>query len=70
MWLRLRVVRDLVTRPYFPDHVVDKGKAILLGLCERTGAERPGGLAALHALTGVATEEFNASADEFDAAGS
>jgi hypothetical protein len=55
---------------YFPDHVVDKGKAILLGLCEQIEAERPGDLGALYALTGAATEEFNALADEFDAAGS
>jgi hypothetical protein len=55
---------------YFPDHVVDKGKAILLRLCERIEAERPADLAALYALTNAATEEFNALEAEFEAAGS
>ncbi|MEU0568156.1 DUF5713 family protein [Nonomuraea sp. NPDC005983] len=55
---------------YFPDHVVDKGKAILLRLCERIEAERPSDLAALYTLTEAATEEFNALEAEFEAAGS
>ncbi|MFC5751013.1 DUF5713 family protein [Actinomadura rugatobispora] len=55
---------------YYPDHVVDKGKAILLRLCERIEAERPSDLAALYVLTQAATEEFNALAEDFDAAGS
>ncbi|MEW2354312.1 DUF5713 family protein [Spirillospora sp. NPDC029432] len=55
---------------YFPDHLVDKGKAILLGLCERIEAERPSDLAALYTLTQAATEEFNALAEEFYAADS
>ena len=36
---------------YYPDHVVDRGRAVLLALCERIEAERPAGLAALYALT-------------------
>lgn len=44
--------------------------AILLGLCERIETERPGDLTALYALTGVATEQFNALQGEFEAAGS
>ena len=55
---------------YFPDQVLDRGKAILLGLCERIEAERPADLAALYALTQAATEEFNVLEAEFDAAGS
>ncbi|MGW2517864.1 DUF5713 family protein [Streptomyces sp. NPDC001617] len=55
---------------YFPDHVLDRGKAILLALCERIEAERPADLAALYALTQAATEEFNALEAEFDEAGS
>jgi hypothetical protein len=55
---------------YFPDHVVDKGKAILLRLCERIEAERPSDLVALYMLTEAATEEFNALEAEFEAAGS
>ncbi|MGW8988338.1 DUF5713 family protein [Streptomyces zhihengii] len=56
--------------PYFPDHVVDKGKAILLRLCERVEAERPSDLASLYVLTQAATEEFNLLEREFVAAGS
>ncbi|MFD5793869.1 DUF5713 family protein [Streptomyces diastatochromogenes] len=55
---------------YFPDHVVDKGKAILLALCERIETERPADLAALYRLTHAATEEFNALEAEFEAADS
>ncbi|WP_449064987.1 DUF5713 family protein [Planomonospora algeriensis] len=55
---------------YFPDHVVDEGRAILLRLCGRIEAERPQDLAALYALTQDATEEFNALEAEFEAAGS
>jgi hypothetical protein len=53
---------------YFPDHIVDRGKAILLGLCERIETEQPGDLAALYALTDVATEQFNALQADFEAA--
>ncbi|MFI6520871.1 DUF5713 family protein [Spirillospora sp. NPDC050679] len=55
---------------YYPDHVVDKAKAILLRLCARIEAERPADLAALYALTQAATEEFNELEDDFHAAGS
>jgi hypothetical protein len=55
---------------YFPTHLVDKGKAILLSLCGRIEAERPADLAALYVLTHAATEEFNALEEEFLAADS
>ncbi|WP_420884739.1 DUF5713 family protein [Actinomadura geliboluensis] len=55
---------------YFPDHLVDKGKAILLRLCGRIETDRPADLAALYSLTHAATEEFNALQAEFDEAGS
>jgi hypothetical protein len=55
---------------YFPDHLVDKGKAILLRLCERIEAERPADLTALYVLTHAATDEFNDLNEEFAAAGS
>ncbi|MEU6477399.1 DUF5713 family protein [Streptomyces sp. NPDC047017] len=55
---------------YYPDHVVDLGRAVLLRLCERIEAERPADLTALYALTHAATEEFNALESAFEAAGS
>ncbi|MFE7232439.1 DUF5713 family protein [Streptomyces sp. NPDC057596] len=63
-------LRQLYADPYFPDHVVDKGRAILLRLCERVESEQPTDLVALYALTEAATEEFNLLEAEFEAAGS
>jgi len=55
---------------YYPDHVLDLGRAVLLRLCERIEAEQPPDLAALYLLTQAATEEFNELEAEFEAAGS
>ncbi|UED88022.1 DUF5713 family protein [Streptomyces profundus] len=63
-------LRPLYVSAYFPDQVVDKGRAILLRLCERIEAEQPSDLPALYALTHAATEEFNLLAAEFEEAGS
>ncbi|MEO3827360.1 DUF5713 family protein [Actinomadura sp. B10D3] len=63
-------LKGLYDDGYFPDHLVDKGKAILLRLCERIESEPPSDLAALYVLTQAATEEFNALEEEFYAAGS
>ncbi|KQV04757.1 MULTISPECIES: DUF5713 family protein [unclassified Kitasatospora] len=63
-------LRGLYRDDYYPDHVLDLGKAILLRLCERIEAERPADLPALYLLTGAATEEFNALEAEFEAADS
>jgi len=51
---------------YYPDHVVDRGKQILLRLCERIETERPADLPALYVLTQAATEEFNDLEDDLD----
>ncbi|MET7571459.1 DUF5713 family protein [Streptomyces sp. NPDC005492] len=63
-------LRGLYRSDYYPDRVVDLGKAVLLRLCGRIETERPADLAALYALTEVSTEEFNALQDDFEAAGS
>lgn len=63
-------LRGLYEDGYYPDHVVDKGRAVLLRLCERIEAEQPADLTALYALTEVATEEFNALEAEFEEVGS
>ncbi|WP_405860336.1 DUF5713 family protein [Streptomyces sp. NBC_00090] len=63
-------LRQMYEDSYFPDHVVDQGRAILLRLCERIEAEQPSDLEALYALTKAATEEFNLLEAEFEAAGS
>ncbi|MEV6026312.1 DUF5713 family protein [Streptomyces sp. NPDC052036] len=63
-------LRHLYADEYFPDDVVDKGRAILLRLCERIETEQPSDLTALYLLSQAATEEFNLLEAEFEAAGS
>ncbi|MEU8892639.1 DUF5713 family protein [Streptomyces sp. NPDC048442] len=63
-------LRALYGSDYYPEHVLDRGRAVLAGLCERIEAERPADLAALYVLTEVATEQFNDLEAEFDEAGS
>lgn len=63
-------LRTMYDDGYCPDHVVDRGRDILLRLCERVERERPVSTAALYSLTHAATEEFNALEAEFEAAGS
>ncbi|MCX4779130.1 DUF5713 family protein [Streptomyces sp. NBC_01264] len=63
-------LKPLYADAYYPDHVLDQGRAILLRLCARIEAEAPSDLAALYVLTGAATEEFNLLEAEFEAAGS
>ncbi|MFE6923073.1 DUF5713 family protein [Nocardia sp. NPDC057663] len=65
-----RFLHLLYEDDFFPSHLVDRGKAILLRLCERIEAEQPADLAALYVLAHAATEEFNALEAEFDSAGS
>ncbi|MGK4585231.1 DUF5713 family protein [Kitasatospora sp. HPMI-4] len=65
-----RFLRALYTDEYYPDAVVDRGRDILLRLCERIEADPPSDLASLYALTASATEEFNALQEAFEAAGS
>lgn len=63
-------LRGLYADAYFPDELVDRGRAILLRLCGRIESEEPEDLAALYALTHAATEEFNLLEARFEAAGS
>ncbi|MCY9787062.1 DUF5713 family protein [Nocardiopsis sp. EMB25] len=63
-------LRAMYADGYYPDHVVDKGREVLVSLCERIEAQRPADLAALYRLTHGATNEFNALEPEFEEAGS
>ncbi|MCX5359199.1 DUF5713 family protein [Streptomyces sp. NBC_00124] len=63
-------LKALYADDYYPDQVLDRGREILLRLCERIEAERPADLAALYALTHAATEEFNDLEAAFDEADS
>jgi hypothetical protein len=63
-------LRGLYGSDYYPDHVVDRGREVLLRLCERIETERPVDLPALYTLTHAATEEFNDLQDAFEEADS
>lgn len=56
---------DMQRDAYFPPQLVQKGRQILIRLCERIEAHKPQSLDALYALTHAATDEFNALAEEF-----
>lgn len=45
-------LRQMYDDSYFPDRIVDRGKAILLRLCERIEAEQPSDLGTLCARPG------------------
>ena len=51
---------------WFPNFLVDKGKAILIDLCEQIEKTKPSDLEQLYTLMDVATEKFNDLEDEFD----
>jgi hypothetical protein len=60
-WLA-RMYRD----DYFPPHLVDKIKNILLGVCERIEAEVPQSEPELLIITHAAVEEINTLQEEFE----
>ncbi|WP_431873174.1 DUF5713 family protein [Nocardiopsis eucommiae] len=64
------LLTDMRADPYFPDHLVERCREVLVSLCERIEARGPADLTALYALTHAATEEVNALEEEFEAAGS
>ncbi|PJJ60026.1 DUF5713 family protein [Hymenobacter chitinivorans] len=50
---------------YFPNNLVDKGKAILVQLCFDIEQQQPKSLEELYALTHAATDQFNDLQEEF-----
>lgn len=50
---------------YFPNHLVDKGKSILVNLCFEIETKQPKTLQDLYTLTHLATEKFNDLQEEF-----
>jgi Family of unknown function (DUF5713) len=61
---------ELFEDDYFPNAQVEKGKAILVRLCDEIERNRPADVTALYVLTHAATEEFNVLAVEFEEHGS
>lgn len=62
-----RFLREMYEDDYFPERLVDKGKAILLKLCAQIEKQQPRDADAVYALTHAATERFNDLAEEFTA---
>ena len=58
-------LKEMYNDDYFPDFLVDKGKAILVRLCEQIEAEKPTDAEDVYKLTHAATEEFNDLQEEF-----
>jgi hypothetical protein len=61
---------DMVSDGYFPPHLVKKGQAILVRLCEDIEKQKPQSLGQLYTLAHRATEEFNELGREFEEEGS
>jgi hypothetical protein len=51
---------------YFPNHLVDKGKHILIDLCFQLEREQPNTLDELYKLTHSATDKFNDLQEDFE----
>jgi len=58
-------LKHMYSDAYFPDFLVDKGKQILVQLCEQLEAQAPTDAEGVYRLTHAATEAFNALAEEF-----
>ena len=59
-------LKDMYEDGYFPDHIVDKGKEILIRLCEEIEKKTPATVEELYVLTHASTEEFNELEEEFE----
>ena len=58
-------LKDMYSDSYFPNFLVDKGKAILVELCIEIEQDNPTTLDELYKLTHAATNKFNDLEDEF-----
>lgn len=63
-------LEDMYEDEYFPNHLVDKGTAILIDLCIEIEQKKPTTLEELYKLTHNATEKFNELQEEFEDEGS
>jgi hypothetical protein len=58
-------LKDMYADSYFPNFLVDKGKQILMDLCEAIEKQKPDDPDEVYKLTHAATEKFNELAEEF-----
>ncbi len=59
-------LEEMYQDSYFPDFLVDKGKAILIELCLKIESQQPKTLKELYELTHAATNRFNDLCEEFE----
>lgn len=58
-------LKEMYDDSYFPNHLVDKGKNILLNLCSKIETTKPKNLKELYSITHKSTEDFNDLQEEF-----
>ncbi|RTQ51759.1 hypothetical protein EJV47_07515 [Hymenobacter gummosus] len=58
-------LKEMYEDSYFPNKLVDKGKAILVGLCFKIEQKQPKTLDELYKLTHAATDKFNDLQSDF-----
>ncbi|WP_375433746.1 DUF5713 family protein [uncultured Hymenobacter sp.] len=63
-------LKEMYKDSYFPNKLVDKGKAILVGLCFKVEQGQPKSLDELYELTHAATDKFNDLQEVFEEADS
>ena len=59
------MVKDMYEDGWFPNHLVDKVKQILLDMCDSIEERKPADVAALLSITHAATEKINDLEEEF-----
>lgn len=59
-------LKEMYDDQYFPNHIVDKGKSILVNLCLTIEKQQPKTLDDLYKLTHKATDQFNELQEEFE----
>ena len=59
-------LQEMYEDGYFPNFLVDKGKAILVKLCVDIEEKQPDSLEELYQLTHAATDQFNELQEEFE----
>jgi hypothetical protein len=61
---------DMYADGYYPEHLVDKCRNILIDLCHAVEVEQPKTVNALYSITHYATQRFNELQEEFEREGS
>lgn len=67
---QLNLLDEMYYDGYFPNHLVDRLKAILIDVCKRIESENPKSESDLYVITHFATEQINDLQDVFADAGS